>query len=104
MEVLLLYFVRYVHVYMKSTPNKNKRKEKQVENIEKLVNKVSTELIHQFRIYRFWEKYARQLCSIRMYKSKVNYFFTILWYTFSKRYPEQRIAKWVTAKDDRLRK
>ena len=43
----------------------------------------SHQFIHQFRICGFWEKYARQLRSIRMYKSKVNYFFTILSYTFS---------------------
>ena len=43
----------------------------------------SHQFIHQFRICAFWEKYARQLRSIRMYKSKVNYFFTILSYNFS---------------------
>ena len=33
--------------------------------------------MHQFRISGFWEKYARQLRSIQMYKSKVNYFFLV---------------------------
>ena len=44
----------------------------------------SHQFIPQFRICGFWEKYARQLCNIQMYKSKVNYCFTILLYTFSK--------------------
>ena len=51
------------------------------------VNRVSEQsfhqCIHRFLICGFWEKYARQLQSIRIYKSKVNYVFTILWYTFS---------------------
>ena len=99
----VLNFPKILHTHISGRQNKNKLKEKHAESSEQLVSRVPTS-IHQFRICGFWEKYVRQLRSIRMYKSKVNYFFTILWYTFSKRYPEQRIAKWVTAKDDRLRK
>ena len=50
-------------------------------NTRKVVNS-SYQYIHQFLICGFWEKYARQLRNIRMYKSKVNYF-TILSNNFS---------------------
>ena len=56
-------------------------------NTWKVVNKlngVPTSSLYTRPIYEFWEKYARQLRSIQMYKSKVNYFFTVLLYTISK--------------------
>ena len=78
----VLNFRKIAHAHISGRQNKNKVKEKHVESSEQLVNRFPTS-IQLFRICGFWEKYARQLRSIRMYKSKVNYFFTILLYTFS---------------------
>ena len=76
----LFWFSRKIaHAHISGRQNKNKLKEKHAEISEQR----SHQYIHQFRICGFWEKYARQLRSIRMYQSKVNYFFTILSYTFS---------------------
>ena len=70
--------------YLAGKTKINKLKEKHMERSEQLVNRQSShQFLHQFRICGFWEKYPRQLLrSIRMYKSKVNYFFKILSYTF----------------------
>ena len=70
--------------YLAGKTKINKLKEKHMERSEQLVNRQSShQFLHQFRIWGFWEKYPRQLLrSIRMYKSKVNYFFKILSYTF----------------------
>ena len=61
---------------MSGRQNKNKLKEKHVESSEQN----SHHFIHQFHICGFWEKYGRQLRSIRCTN-----FFTILLYTFSER-------------------
>ena len=64
--------------------NKNKLKEEHVESSQQLpIEQSSHQFIHQFCICEFWEKHDRELPSIRMYKLKVNYFFTILSYIFS---------------------
>ena len=55
-------------------------------NTCKVVNSLSTKFIpvyNQLHICGFWEKYVRQMFNIPVYKLKVNYFLTILSYTFS---------------------
>ena len=56
---------------------------------------------HQFGICEFWEKYTRRLRNIRMFKSNVNHFCTILFYRIpiAKQYPERRV-KLVTAMEN----
>ena len=63
---------------------KNKLKEKHVESIEQLVNRVSTSLDTSFVSVNF----GKNIQTVTQHsdlqgKSKVNYFFTILSYTFS---------------------
>ena len=69
---------KIAHAHISGRQSKKKLKEDHVESKEQEQLLSSHQFIHQFRSCGFWEKYARQLRSIRMYKSKVNYFFTIL--------------------------
>ena len=51
--------------------------------MEKYEEEMSDKYPHQFGICEFWEKCTRQLRNIRMFKSNVNHFYTILSYTIS---------------------
>ena len=74
----LFWFSRkIVHAHISGRQNKNKLKEKHAESSELLVNRDLTSIYTSF-VFGFWEKYARQLHSIQMYKLKVSYFFIIL--------------------------
>ena len=75
---LFWFSCKIAHVHKSGRQNKNKQKEERLESsTADLLN------LHQFCNREFWEYYARQLRSIRMYKSKVNYIFTILSHTIS---------------------
>ena len=70
---------KIAHAHISGRQNKNKQKEKHAQSSDQLVNRVPTSIVS----VDFEKKYARQFRGIWMYKSKVNYFFTILSYTFS---------------------
>ena len=69
---------KIAHAHIPGRQNENKLKEKHAESSEQLVNRVPTSIYTNFVSVDFEKKYARLPRSIRMYKSKVNYFFTIL--------------------------
>ena len=93
-----------VHAHISGRQNKNKLKKEHVEISEQTLLS-SHQFIHQFFVCEFWEKCARQLRSIWMFKSEVNHFFTILSYTISETmswgknkmghcYEERKMAGW----------
>ena len=89
---------KIAHAHISGKQNKNELKKK---NTQKVVNIQWTEFPPVSYLW-FW--YVRQVHSIWMYKLEVNYFFTILLYTFSERISWARNNIMVTAKNDRLRK
>ena len=101
--VFVLIFPKYcacVHIKQ----NKNKLKEKQAESNEQLLNRVRTSLYTGFVSVDFEKNMpdscAAFECTNRRSTTSLQ-FYSI---PSSKRHPEQRITKWVTAKNDRLRK
>ena len=95
---------KIAHVHISGRKNKNKLKEKHVESIEQLGNRVPTSLYTSFVFVDFGKnmpgscaafgcKNWRSITSLQFYRIPS-----------PKRYPEQRITKWVTAKNERLRK
>ena len=95
---------KIAHAHISGRQNKNKLKEKHVESSEPLVSRVPTTLYISF-ISADFEKNMPDSCTAfgctnRRSTTSLQ-FYRI---PSAKRYPEQRIAKWVTAKSDRLRK
>ena len=94
--------IAHAHIYGRQS--KNKLKEKHVESSEQLVNKVLTSLYNSFVSVDFGknmpECYAAFGCT--NWRSTTSLQFYRI--PSAKRYPEQRITKWVNAKINRLRK
>ena len=95
---------KIAHAHISGRQNKNKLKEKLVESSEQLVNRVPTSIYTSFvsvdfeknmsdSCAAFWRTTRRSTTSLQFYRIPS-----------AKRYPEQRITKWVATKNDRLRK
>ena len=84
---------KITHAYISGRQYKNKLKEKHAESSEQLVSRVPTSLYTSFVSVDFEknmaDSYAAFGCTNRI--------------SLAKRYPEQRITTWVTAKNDRVK-
>ena len=93
-----------MQAHMFSRQNKNKLKEKHAESSEQLVNRDPTSIYTSFVSVDFEKNMPDSCpafgCTNRRSTTSLQ-FYRI---PPAKRYPEQRITKWVTAKNDRLRK
>ena len=95
---------KIANAHVSGRQNKNKPKEKHAESSEHLVNRVSTSLYASFVSVEF-EKNMPDSCTAfgcTNHKSTTSLQFYCI--PSGKRYPEQGITKWVTAKNDWLRK
>ena len=100
----LFWFSRKIaHARISGRKNKNKLKEKHVESSEQLVNKIPssyTSFVSADFEKNMPDSCAAFGCTNRRSTTSLQ-FYRI---PSAKRYPELRINKWVTAKNDRLRK
>ena len=95
----------YAHISGRQT--KNKLKEKHAESSEQLVNRVPTSIYTSFVSVDFErnmpDSCAAFGCTNRRSTTSLKFYQTIM-ISWTKRYPELGITKWVTAKNDPLRK
>ena len=84
--------------------NKNKLKEKHAESSEQPVNRVPTSIYTSFVSMDFQKNMPDSCAAFGCTNRKSTTSLQFYRIPLGKRYPEQRITKWVTAKNDRLRK
>ena len=87
-------------MHISGRQNKNKLKEKHAEISEQLVNRVPTSIDTSFISVDFEKNMSGSCAAFGCTNSSLQ-FYRI---ASVKRYPELRISKWVTAKNDQLRK
>ena len=86
------------------TQNKNKLKEKHAASSEQLVNRVPTSIYTSFVSVDFKKNIPDSCAAFRCTNRRSTTSLQFYRIPSAKRYPELRITKWVTAKNDRLRK
>ena len=95
---------KIAHAHISGRQNKNKLKEKHAESSEQLVNRIPTSIYTSFESADFEKNMpdscAAFVCANRRSTTSLQFYCI----PSAKRYPELRITKWVTAKNDRLRK
>ena len=91
---------KIAHAHISGRQNKNKQKEKRAQSSDQLVNRVPTSIVSVDFEKNMPDSSAAFGCTNRRSTTSLQ-FYRI---PSAKRYPEQRITKWVTAKNDRLRK
>ena len=96
----VLNFPKILHAHISGRQNKNKLKEKHAESREHPVNRVPTSFVSVNFVENMTDGCAVFGCT--NWRSTISLQFYNI--PSAKRYPEQVIKKWVTVKNDRLRK
>ena len=92
------------HAHIFGWQNKNKLKEKHAESSEQLVNRVPTSIYTSFVSVDFEKNIPDSCAAFRCTNRRSTTSLQFYRIPSAKRYPELRITKSVTAKNDRLRK
>ena len=92
---------KFAHAHISSRQNKNKLKEKHAESREQLV---TTSIYTSFVSVNFEKNMPDSCAAFGCTNQKSTTSLQFYCISSAKRYPEQRIAKWVTANTNRLRK
>ena len=95
---------KIAHAHISGRQNKNKLKEKLVESSEQLVNRVPTSIYTSFVSVDFEKNMSDSCAAFRCTNRRSTTSLQFYRIPSAKRYPEQGITKWVTAKNDWLRK
>ena len=87
-----------MHAHISGRQNKNKLKEKHMESSEQLVNRVSTSIYTTFISVDFEKNVPDSCAAFRCTNRRSTTSLKFYHIPSAKRYPEQQITKWVTAK------
>ena len=93
-----------MHAHIFGRQNNNKLKEKQAESSEQLVNRDPTSIYTSFVSVNFEKNMPDSCAAFGCTNRRSTTSLQFYRIPSAKRYPELRITKWVTAKNDRLRK
>ena len=91
-------------MYISGEQSKNKLKEKHAESTEQLVNRVPTSFYTSFVSVDFEENVPDSCAAFECTNRRSNTSLQFYRIHSAKQYPEQRITKWLTTENDRLRK
>ena len=101
---LFWFFRKIAEAHISGRQNKNKLKENHAESSEQLVNRVPTSLCTSFVSVDFEKNMSDSCAAFRCTNRRSTTSLQFYRIPSAKRYPEQGITKWVTAKNDWLRK